>query len=525
MKRILAALLVLALVLGLTLTACSKKEEKEKEKEPTGENKTPEKEEPEDTSEGKLVFDQDTTLTLGEPQKKLDPKTVYDNLTYTPEMFYGDYRILGGKEGKQAYAKEMSYVDCQVYNYKNESVMERITAVPYRLEVGPHTLNHIISGVNNRDFLRAYFYSEDGNLNYNLCAYTVSGNTLTITPLALYEYNRENNHIRYILSETVLTYQFRFEGRKLTLTNGKDSVSLYTGLSYDSDETWLDMGNYVAADSPKLNNLDYIGLSWHQGDKNDVRHMSAEVENAKNWEYPYAVMEDNGMFTMTMNVGETAVTQQFVYFYCGNDGVILTDGENTYYYNATYSDRFGDKLDGSLSFEDMNKLENMDKEKLEQIVETKANLLTDLGKAFRDAGIAVSINEETGEIAMDAAVLFPVGEYTVSEEGKALLQKFIGVYTGAVFDQKYENFLSKIMVEGHTDSTGDYDKNQILSQNRANSVKTLCLEYGGEYAAKLTDMLQAVGYSSDNLIYDASGKEDQTASRRVCFRFIINLNG
>jgi len=285
------------------------------------------------------------------------------------------------------------------------------------------------------------------------------------------------------------------------------------------------VGNYAAADSPKINDLDYISISWYQDNGKTINHMSAEVENAKNFEYPYGVMEDNGLFTMTMAVGETTVTQQFVYFYCGNDGMIFTDGETTYYYNANYSDRFGNELNGSLSFEDMNKLENVDKEKLEQIVETKANLLTDLGKAFQEAGVSVSINQETGEIAMDAAVLFPVGEYTVSEEGKALLQKFIGVYTGVVFDQKYENFLSKIMVEGHTDSTGEYDKNQILSQNRADSVKTLCLEYGGEYAAELTEMLQAVGYSSDNLIYDANGKEDQAASRRVCFRFIINLNG
>lgn len=108
-------------------------------------------------------------------------------------------------------------------------------------------------------------------------------------------------------------------------------------------------------------------------------------------------------------------------------------------------------------------------------------------------------------------MLFPVGEYAVSEEGKALLKSFIGVYTGVVFNEKYDGFLSKIMVEGHTDSTGDYDKNQTLSQNRADSVKTLCLEYGGDYA--------------DKLIVDASGKEDQAASRRVCFRFVINLNG
>jgi chemotaxis protein MotB len=218
------------------------------------------------------------------------------------------------------------------------------------------------------------------------------------------------------------------------------------------------------------------------------------------------------------------IARQFVYFYCWNDGIILSDGQNTYYYNDTYTDRYGNQLSGNLSYEDAQKLENMGTDKLEQIVKTKDELLGELVKAFSDAGISVTINPETGEVTMDAAVLFPVGEYAVSAEGQALMQRFIQVYTGVVFDEKYSGFISKIMVEGHTDSTGNYDSNLTLSQNRANSVKALCLEYGKDNA-QLAQMLQAVGYSSDRLIFDASGKEDQAASRRVCFRFIINLDG
>lgn len=472
----------------------------------------------------KLIFADRAAFEPGTPEKSLDPQAIYNSLTYTPEMFYGTYRVLGGDDGQKTYAQEMSYVDYQYYNFNHEETVKKITAVPFAFRAGPQNFNHIINYTAGRYFMEAQFLDEQGNLELLKCAYTVKGNTLTLNPLSFYEYIKETNRIRYTLSETVLTYQFQFEGRKLTLSNGKNSVTLHTGLAVYTDDSWVSVENYLADNSARLDNLDYINLYWTTGDKySDPNYYMSVKDTEGNNQYPYGVMDDKGLITLTMDTNGKTTTRQFVYFYCDNDGIILTDGENTYYYTAGYNDRHSNQLYGSLTIEDMGKLENMSEDKLEQIIETKANLLADLAAAFQEAGISVSINEQTGEITMDSAVLFPVGEYTVSEDGKALLESFITVYTSVVFDEKYEGFLSKIMVEGHTDSTGNYDNNLTLSQNRADSVKTLCLEYGGDYTSQLTDMLQAVGYSSDNLIFDASGAEDQAASRRVCFRFIINL--
>lgn len=539
MKRILTILSASILLLGLLLPLAACTEDKKRNKNDDDETEetsaATSAETSTETSEGTgsdgsvdipenaLVFDGKSTLKPGKPEEELDPEEIYEILSYTPQMFYGNYRILGGEDAENDYAEDMSYVEYQCYNYKNESTVATITSIPYKIEAGPHSLGHIITKVKGRNFLRAYFYNDSGYMTTVLCAYTVKDNELSLNPLAFYKYDQENSRVSYILSETILTYEFKFEGRKLTLDDGENSLTLHSGLNISDDDNYIAVDNYRSTKSDELNKIDHIRLLFSEDDDSS-RYVYAEEKEFGNDQHPYAVMEENGLFTITMDEDGETVTRQFVYFYCYKDGIILTDGENIYYYCDRYSDRYGSQLNDNLTYEDMEKLDNMDDEKLEELIKIKEELLEDLEDAFEDADISVSIDSETGEITMDAAVLFPVGEYTVSQDGKDLLKKFIEVYSGVVFDEKYNGFISKIMVEGHTDSTGDYASNQTLSQNRADSVKALCLDYGEDCREQLNEMLQAVGYSSDKPIFNAFGEEDKAASRRVCFRFIINLD-
>lgn len=525
MKKCIAMLLATVLLM-LSFTACSEEEDSDRKDKSQKETTAPTESvsadlQPTDT----FILNHHSQLEPGTPENELDPQEIYQSLEYNTKMLYGEYRILGGDEGEAAYAENTSYIDYQLYNYKMESITKNITAVPYMFTAGKHTLSHVLSYDTSREFMRAYFYT-DGNMTTILCAYTVHGNTLSLTPLAHYEYDRENSRASYILSETVLTYTFAFEGRKLTLTNGTDTVELYTGLDVGTDETYIHIDNYLTTGSPRLHYFDKITLRVPSSSSNSTdAYIYGEGTEYKDHQYMYAAMEENGRITITMQEDDRVVTRQFVYIYCRKDGLILTDGTTTYYYGEQYADRYGNQLQGNLSFEELAALESMDSEKLEELIETKADLLADLAAAYENAGIPVTINEETGEIAMDAAVLFPVNGYEVSPEGEVQLEQFIALYNSVVFQEKYEGFISKIMVEGHTDSDGDYASNQTLSQNRAESVKAICLKYGGAYTEQLTEMLHAVGYSSDRPILDAQGNEDKDASRRVCFRFLINLEG
>ena len=80
------------------------------------------------------------------------------------------------------------------------------------------------------------------------------------------------------------------------------------------------------------------------------------------------------------------------------------------------------------------------------------------------------------------------------------------------------------MVEGHTAPVGNssYEEGLPLSEERAAVVKNYCLSLT-EYALQDGD-LEDIGYSNSKPIKDKDGKVDMAASRRVSFRFIINLD-
>ena len=113
--------------------------------------------------------------------------------------------------------------------------------------------------------------------------------------------------------------------------------------------------------------------------------------------------------------------------------------------------------------------------------------------------------------------LFPI----VREE---LLQKFLPKYIGVLTDKQFNDYISEIIIEGHTDTQGDYLYNLELSQKRALSVATFCLDENKKVLStakitKLRKIVTANGKSFSNPILDKDGKEDQNASRRVEFLF------
>ncbi len=73
----------------------------------------------------------------------------------------------------------------------------------------------------------------------------------------------------------------------------------------------------------------------------------------------------------------------------------------------------------------------------------------------------------------------------------------------------------KFFVEGHTDNTGNYDKNKTLSQARANAVKKYIVNKGIS-----SSRLNAKGYGSDKPIDTNNTRTGRQNNRRV--EFIIN---
>jgi outer membrane protein OmpA-like peptidoglycan-associated protein len=177
---------------------------------------------------------------------------------------------------------------------------------------------------------------------------------------------------------------------------------------------------------------------------------------------------------------------------------------------------------------DEEELQNMDEEKMGAALEVRGNILTSLGKAFKDAGIEAEIDETTGEIAMDSKVLFAVNSYELSDEGKAYLDQFMKAYVPVLFSDEFKDSIAHVDFEGHTDSVGSFGFNMELSQNRADAVRDYCLEstengLDENQKALLREKAVTRGFASTDLVYDENGTEDGDASRRVLVKFFITV--
>ena len=470
-------------------------------------------------------------------QRTLDPQQIYASITYNEKLLYGTYQLENWEKSKKDFAKNAKFAEleyCSTYTttFEPELFKKNLSVMPVGIDVGSPCL-YEVRGNQDHEWASLTFATETGGTVDVLCTYSVDGHNITFTPLDKYVSLHDEDYKRigfeYTLGQDSLTYTFAFSGVTLTLSKDDQSVTLLAEDFSDNGHSSISIGGYLSAGATAVDGIDSISISLSK-DYAAV-YLDLEDESLYTKDRAVALTEDGWMVMMWTVVdaegNETKHVKEFAYFLGDGSTLTLSDGTNFYYYTDNYFTREMGVLSGMVSEEDKALLENMEEEELKDLAEKKTNLLTDLAEAYQQAGLNVHVNTQTGEIALDATVLFGVNESNISNEGKTFLQKFIKVYTSIVFSDKYENFVSKIMVEGHTDTDGTYERNQILSKERADSVKDYCLsaECGVEanYLATLQNMLETVGYAYDKPIYDADGNVDMAASRRVSFRFLVNL--
>lgn len=103
-------------------------------------------------------------------------------------------------------------------------------------------------------------------------------------------------------------------------------------------------------------------------------------------------------------------------------------------------------------------------------------------------------------------VQFVTGSATLTTGAKTELNKLV-----KILNQDYPDV--KITIEGHTDNTGSAEKNQILSEKRAGSVKTYLASK--KVAA---ERLNAVGLGSSQPVADNATAAGRAKNRRVAFK-------
>lgn len=162
-----------------------------------------------------------------------------------------------------------------------------------------------------------------------------------------------------------------------------------------------------------------------------------------------------------------------------------------------------------------------EKENQYQITEKIANELA-------KNNIDVEVDKFSGTIKISDLELFALNSAELSDNGKAYMSKFVPVYFDTIMkDPKIKSGISKIIIQGHTDSQTysgakseeeKYFKNMDLSLRRASSVAEFIVysNYKDKksYEKDLFKMLSVEGKGpSEPVIID--GIEDYAKSRRV----------
>jgi len=137
-------------------------------------------------------------------------------------------------------------------------------------------------------------------------------------------------------------------------------------------------------------------------------------------------------------------------------------------------------------------------------------------------GDAIDVDAQSGAIRLPSNVLFEVGEYILKPESIEQLRKTLLPYFEVLLgDDEIKEHIDRIIIEGHTDSSGSYMYNLNLSQQRALSVMEEIYKWDGINQSLLQQYLSASGRSYSDLIYK-NGTEDKEASRRIEIKFSIS---
>ena len=96
--------------------------------------------------------------------------------------------------------------------------------------------------------------------------------------------------------------------------------------------------------------------------------------------------------------------------------------------------------------------------------------------------------------------------------------------TDQVLQKDYKKYLAEIIIDGYTDTDGDYDYNLELSQKRSLAVAQYLTEIrenflNSDEISELQNYLTVNGHGSANPVLDSDGNVDKDASRRVEVKF------
>lgn len=162
--------------------------------------------------------------------------------------------------------------------------------------------------------------------------------------------------------------------------------------------------------------------------------------------------------------------------------------------------------------------------RIDKIIGVKAEVVASLQQEFANNNVNVNIDAQTGALTLDANVMFDVDEAELTEEGERALRQILPIYCKVLLQERHLPYLAEIIIDGYTDTDGNYGYNLYLSQQRSLAVAQFLIDNQWEFLnegeiANLEQYLTVNGHSEASPILDANGNVDKAASRRVEVKF------
>ena len=154
----------------------------------------------------------------------------------------------------------------------------------------------------------------------------------------------------------------------------------------------------------------------------------------------------------------------------------------------------------------------------EQMAKEKRIFVGTLIEKLNGNNLKVQVNNETGDVSLRNEILFTEGSAELKPEGKEWLKKFVPIYSAVIFSRpEFQEYITRVMLEGHTSSKGSYESNMELSLLRSLSVYKYVFSDEMNFSTK--DRFREKLVASGRGKFDADQKIDNPDDRKVVFRF------
>jgi outer membrane protein OmpA-like peptidoglycan-associated protein len=131
-------------------------------------------------------------------------------------------------------------------------------------------------------------------------------------------------------------------------------------------------------------------------------------------------------------------------------------------------------------------------------------------------GDKLEVDPKTGDVSIPDAILFDEDSAELKPAGKQFLLSFIPVYSKIIFsNDEFDRMITRVIIEGHTSSSGTELENMNLSLQRALSVSDYISSLNFSTQSQFKYKILAAGRGE----LDANQKNNDPADRKVVFRF------